>query len=359
MYEGSSSGPIKTEEQLYTPVGEAALLSEEPKDSDCKASGSNGSNSDSLKNRITSQFRSNLEERFSRHGARPVSPAFSSASSRRSRLQKQLEVCSEPGNSSSASRRTSVDASEKGSLTPAMRKKYLKELLLNNRSGLSSILSSKHKSSKEEEEEATNGDTMNCGALWALDPMEHAWMLSVVDGNYETIVEFLAEDRDLLSRKDFISGFTALHWLAKNGKDETLIKLLRHAEKEGLSVNVNLRGSGGLTPLHLAAMHDQYMVMKILVGAFSANVDIMDYNGKRAWQYLKDNAPNEIKELLGACDDEYFWILNVNNSASQAQAVEAHAQENRIEVDSSGGIAHKRFTTFKRLLYNIGLLEKI
>lgn len=226
MYEGSSSGPIRTEEQLNTPVGEAALLSEEPKDSDCKASGSNGSNSDSLKNRITSQFRSNLEERLSRHGARPVSPAFSSASSRRSRLQKQLEVYSEPGSSSSNSRRLSVDASEKGSLTPAMRKKYLKELLLNNNSGLSSILSSKHKSSKEEEEAAAqNGDTVNCGALWALDPMEHAWMLSVVDGNYETIVEFLAEDRSLLSRKDFISGFTALHWLAKNGKDETLIKL--------------------------------------------------------------------------------------------------------------------------------------
>ncbi|CAM4614283.1 unnamed protein product [Leuciscus chuanchicus] len=359
MYEGSSSGPIRTEEQFNTAVGEAALLSEEPKDSDCKASGSNGSNSDSPKNRTTSQFRSNLEERFSRHGARPVSPAFSSASSRRSRLQKQLEVSSEPGSSSSASRRLSVDASEKGSLTPAMRKKYLKELLLNNRSGLSSILSSKHKSSKEEEEEAPNGDTVNCGALWALDPMEHAWMLSVVDGNYETIVEFLAEDRSLLSRKDFISGFTALHWLAKNGKDETLIKLLRHAEKEGLSVNVNLRGSGGLTPLHLAAMHGQYMVMKILVGAFSADVDIMDYNGKRAWQYLKDNTPNEIKELLGACDDEYFWFLNVNNSASQAQAIEEHAQENRVEVDGSGGIVRQRFTSFKRLLYNVGLLENI
>lgn len=184
-------------------------------------------------------------------------------------------------------------------------------------------------------------------------------MLSVVDGNYETIVEFLTEDRSLLSRKDFISGFTALHWLAKNGKDETLIKLLRHAEREGLSVNVNLRGSGGLTPLHLAAMHGQYMVMKILVGAFSADVDIMDYNGKRAWQYLKDNTPNEIKELLGACNDEYFWFLNVNNSASQAQAVEEHAQENRVEADGSGGIVRQRFTSFKRLLYNFGLLEKI
>ncbi|ROL51766.1 Ankyrin repeat domain-containing protein SOWAHC [Anabarilius grahami] len=355
MYEGSSSGPIRSEEHFNTPVGEAAPPSEEPKDSEFKASGNDGSNSDSPKSMLTSQFRSNLEERFSRHGARPVSPAFS-ASSRRSRLQKQLEV-SEPG--SSASRRLSADASEKGSLTPAMRKKYLKELFLNNKSGLSSILSSKHKSSKEEEE-AANGDTANSCALWALDPMEHAWMLSAVDGNYDTMVEFLAEDPSLLSRKDFISGFTALHWLAKNGKDETLIKILRHAEQEGLSVNVNLRGSGGLTPLHLAAMHNQYMVVKILVGAFSANVDIMDYSGKRAWQYLKDNAPIEIKELLGAWDDESFvWVLNVNNSASQAQTRLEHTQENRVEADASGGFARQRFASFKRLLYNFGLLEKI
>ncbi|KTF80963.1 hypothetical protein cypCar_00007953 [Cyprinus carpio] len=349
MYEGNSSGLISSEEHCKDePVGEAALPSEEPTDSDGEASGNNVRISDSPKSRIASQFRSNLEERLSRHGARPVSPAFS-ASSRRSRFHKQLE---ERG--SSASRRQSADALEKGSLTPSMRKKYLKELFLNNKSGFSSILSSKHESSEAEE------DTLNSGAFWALDPMEHAWMLSAVDGNYDTMLEFLAEDPSLLSRKDFISGFTALHWLAKNGKDETLIQLLRHAEKERLSVNVNLRGSGGLTPLHVAAMHNQYMVVKALVGAFSANIDVLDYSGKRAWQYLKDNAPREMKELLGAWDDEHsVGHLNVNNSASQAQPDEDHTQEDRVEVEGSGGITRQRFSSFKRLLYNAGLLENI
>lgn len=353
MYEGNSSGPISCEEHCDDePVGDAALPSEEPTDSDGDASGNNVRISDSPKSRITSQFRSNLEERLSRHGARPVSPALS-ASSRRSRFHKQLE---ERG--SSASRRQSVDKLEKGSLTPSMRKKYLKELFLNNKSGLSSILSSKQESS--EAEEAPYGDTLNSGAFWALDPMEHAWMLSVVDGNYETMLEFLAEDPSLLNRKDFISGFTALHWLAKNGKDETLIQLLRHAEKEGLSVNVNLRGSGGLTPLHVAAMHNQYTVVKALVGAFSANIDVLDYSGKRAWQYLRSNAPIEMKELLGAWDDEHsVGYLNVNNSANQAQPDEDHTQEDRVEVDGSGGITRQRFSSFRRLLYNVGLFENI
>ncbi|XP_052005900.1 ankyrin repeat domain-containing protein SOWAHD-like [Xyrauchen texanus] len=358
MHEGASSAPVGSEERLNAPVGETAFPSEELNVLDCKASGNDENDSDSPKNRITSQFRSNLEERFSRHGLRPLSPSIS-ASSRRSKLQKQQEV-NEPG--SSTSRRISVDASEKGSLTPAMRKKYLKELFLNNRSGFSSILSSRQSSelSKDNEENAPYGvnDTINNCALWALDPMEHAWMLSAVDGNYDTMVEFLAEDQSLLSRKDFISGYTVIHWLAKNGKDETLIQLLKHAENEGLPVNVNLRGSGGLTPLHVAAMHNQYMVVKLLVGAFNANIDVMDYSGKRAWQYLKHNAPLEMKELLGAWDDEHtVGYLNVNNSASQAQPIQ-HTQKNKVVVDSSEGrIARWRFGSFKRLLYNIGLQE--
>ncbi|XP_055034811.2 uncharacterized protein sowahd [Misgurnus anguillicaudatus] len=341
MYDGTRSGPVASEDP---PGEETALPLEEPKDS-----GNNGSNSDCPK--TASQFRANLEERLSRHGARPASPVFS-ASTRRSRFQKP-ERC-EPGNS--ATHRLSIDASEKSTLTPSMRKKYLKEFL--NKSGLSSIVSSQHTSlSKDCEDDDALYGINDTG--WALDPMEHAWMLCAMDGNYDTVVEFLAEDQSLLSKKDFISGYTALHWLAKNGKDETLIRLLRHAEKEGLPVNVNMRGSGGLTPLHVAAMHNQYMIVKILVGAFGANIEVMDYSGKRAWQYLKDNAPKEMKELLGAWDEEHtLRFFNMNNSASEAKPIEQHAQE-KIEVDISArrNIAW-RFGSFRKILCSVGLLEE-
>ena len=130
-------------------------------------------------------------------------------------------------------------------------------------------------------------------------------MLAAVDGNYEDIFEFIADDPYLLTRRDFISGFSVLHWLAKSGHGETLAKLLRHAENAGSPADVNLRGSGGLTPLHVASMHGRFMVVKLLVGAFGAKVDVMDYNGRRAWQYLGGNAPLEMKELLGAWDEEH------------------------------------------------------
>lgn len=248
------------------------------------------------------------EERAPKVGARAV-PLSLSAAARRSRFQRQLEA---------SETKTAAEIQEKGSITPAMRKKYLKDLFLNHNShtGLSTILSlgSASESSRDGVDAPSQGaDESN--ELWVLDPTEHAWMLSVVHGNYDTITEFLKEDPSLLTRKDFVSGYTALHWLAKKGKHETLLKLLKDAERKGNPVNVNLKGSGGLTPLHVAAMHSQYMIIKILVGAFSARVDAMDYNGKRAWQYLKENAPPEMKELLGAWDEEHTnWQLNANNN---------------------------------------------
>ncbi|XP_066505780.1 ankyrin repeat domain-containing protein SOWAHD [Hoplias malabaricus] len=264
---------------------------------------------------------------------------------RRSRLQKQSEIQGFP------------DGQEKGSITPAMRKKYLKDLFLYHKShtGLSSILSFKSASlcSRDGENAGEYGlEDSAGGEFWALDPLEHAWMLSVVDGNYDTMVEFLSEDPTLLTRGDFVSGYTALHWLAKNGKHETLIKLLKRAEKEGSRVDVNVKGSGGLTPLHVAAIHNQYMVIKLLVGAYGANIDSMDYSGKRAWQYLKDSAPTEMKELLGAWDEEHRYCkLNVNNNNGGTEVPSAQeAPANTDEVDTFNRRTGWSFGSFRKLL---------
>ncbi|KAM9470670.1 uncharacterized protein sowahd [Clarias gariepinus] len=287
-----------------------------------------------------------LEERapkvVARAGSLPVS-----AATRRSRFQRQLEA---------SESKASVDVQEKGSITPAMRKKYLQDLFLNynSHSGLATLLSLKSASGSSSacvDEPSQGADESN--AFWVLDPTEHAWMLSVVDGNYDTMTEFLTEDPSLLTKKDFVSGYTALHWLAKKGKHETLLKLLKDAERKGYRVNVNLKGSGGLTPLHVAVMHSQYMVIKILVGAFSANVDAMDYNGKRAWQYLKENAPTEMKELLGAWDEEHrTWQLNANNNnascTEQAPAGDCQKGTNSINTVTSSGLW--RFGSFRKFL---------
>ncbi|MBN3297490.1 SWAHC protein, partial [Amia calva] len=331
---------------LYSPLLQEE---EEEEEEECGRDAENARDSQVSANaQPPGAFNASRSERPARLAA-PALPGALYASARRSKLQRQQEVSESGAALLSVSQKLPGEASEKGSLTPAMRKKYLKELLLNNglHTGLGSILLSSQTCSVSRESDPDalqpNAEDSTAQNLWALDPLEHAWMLSVVDGNFETIVEFLSEDPTLLTKRDFVTGFTAIHWLAKHGKDETLIKIMRYAESQGFPVNVNLKASGGLTPLHVAAMHGQNMVVKILVGAFSASVEAMDYSGRRAWQYLRADATVEMKELLGAMDDEGSGVghHNVNNNSTGGEHLSSHtATMGQDQVDSP---AHPRF----------------
>ncbi|KAK5924840.1 hypothetical protein CgunFtcFv8_017418 [Champsocephalus gunnari] len=279
------------------------------------------SNTDTHGSRRTRQ--GSVVERLSRYSMQVMPSAFQ----RRSR---QLEVTNscEPG----AHQR---EDPERSSLTPAMRKKYLKEFAF-------------------EQPVAQRAE-------------QRAFTDLQLEGNYETLLEFISEDPCLLTRRDFISGYSVLHWLAKRGQDDTLLKLLRFAQAAGIPVNVNVQGSGGLTPLHVASQHRHFMVIKLLVGAFSANVDAMDYNGKRAWQYLPGDAPPEMKELLGTWDDEHSCggcaqnvYKNVNNSAG-AMNLTAYDEVDHGETDMHSFDRTKRggswgFGSLRKLLPSFSFL---
>ncbi|XP_012323417.1 ankyrin repeat domain-containing protein SOWAHC-like [Aotus nancymaae] len=148
------------------------------------------------------------------------------------------------------------------------------------------------------EEESSGGGSVT------LDPLEHAWMLSASDGKWDSLEGLLTCDPSLLFKRDFITGFTCLHWAAKHGRQELLAMLVNFANKHQLPVNINARTSGGYTALHLAAMHGNIEVVKLLVGAYDADVEIRDYSGKKASQYLSQSIAEEIKNLVGALEEE-------------------------------------------------------
>ncbi|XP_062997850.1 ankyrin repeat domain-containing protein SOWAHD [Elgaria multicarinata webbii] len=156
----------------------------------------------------------------------------------------------------------------------------------------------------------------------ALDPLEHEWMLTVAQGDAENILRLLAKDPSLLSRTDFVTGFTVLHWLAKHGRHEDLIQVITFAENIGYPVDVDvLTASGRMTPLHLAALQGHQMVIKVLVGAYGANTSLRDHNGRKAWQYLRADAPRELKELSGASEEDMALIgaSNTNNNCAPSR----------------------------------------
>nr|XP_028583840.1 ankyrin repeat domain-containing protein SOWAHC [Podarcis muralis] len=148
------------------------------------------------------------------------------------------------------------------------------------------------------------GGGSSSGGSVALDPLEHAWMLCASDGRWESLEGLLSCEPSLLCKRDFITGFTCLHWAAKHGRHELLALLVNFAQRHRLPVDVNARTSGGYTALHLAAMHGHLEVVKLLVGAYDADVDVRDYSGRKAAHYLSRSTADEVRSLVGALQDE-------------------------------------------------------
>ncbi|CAG5865468.1 unnamed protein product [Menidia menidia] len=131
---------------------------------------------------------------------------------------------------------------------------------------------------------SSNADE-DCASV-TLDPLEHEWMLCASDALWESLQPLLAVEPGLLGKRDFVTGFTCLHWAAKQGKAELISRLLAFAKENAVPVNVNVRSGAGYTPLHLAAMHGHTQVVRVLLSDWEADPETRDYSGRRAIQYL-------------------------------------------------------------------------
>ncbi|XP_030420953.1 ankyrin repeat domain-containing protein SOWAHB [Gopherus evgoodei] len=133
-----------------------------------------------------------------------------------------------------------------------------------------------------------------------LDPREHNWIVMVAAGSWVQVRALFLEDPQLALQRDFISGYTALHWIAKHGASQVLQDLVSGAEKAGTPLDVNVKSSCGYTPLHLAAIHGHQRIMKLLIQKLNSKVHVRDSSGKRPWQYLSSSTSGEMWQLLGA-----------------------------------------------------------
>ncbi|XP_029782862.1 ankyrin repeat domain-containing protein SOWAHB [Suricata suricatta] len=137
-------------------------------------------------------------------------------------------------------------------------------------------------------------------SLVPLDAREHEWIVKLASGSWIQVLTLFWEDPQLALHKDFLTGYTALHWIAKHGDLGALQDFVSSAQKAGVALDVNVKSSCGYTPLHLAAIHGHQGVIKVLVQRLASRVSIRDSSGKKPWQYLTSNTSGEIWQLLEA-----------------------------------------------------------
>ncbi|XP_053831546.1 ankyrin repeat domain-containing protein SOWAHB [Vidua macroura] len=138
------------------------------------------------------------------------------------------------------------------------------------------------------------------GPVVPLGQREHAWLVAMSAGCWAQVRGLFLEEPELALQRDFISGFTVLHWLAKHGDGPGLQELAAAARQVGLALDVDARSGCGYTPLHLAAIHGHQLVIKVLVLQLGCQVQVRDGSGRRPWEYLGSSTSGEIWQLLEA-----------------------------------------------------------
>ncbi|XP_006907731.2 ankyrin repeat domain-containing protein SOWAHB, partial [Pteropus alecto] len=173
-------------------------------------------------------------------------------------------------------------------------------------------------------------------SLVPLDAREHEWIVKLATGSWIQVLTLFWEDPQLALHKDFLTGYTALHWIAKHGDLRALQDLVSGAQKAGIALDVNVKSSCGYTPLHLAAIHGHQGVMKLLVQRLASRVNVRDSSGKKPWQYLTSNTSGEIWQLLGAPRGKpIFPVYSLVRSSSPTRKVKSREISRNISRKTS------------------------
>ncbi|XP_056144914.1 ankyrin repeat domain-containing protein SOWAHC [Lampris incognitus] len=195
-----------------------------------------------------------------------------------------------------------LDTGGDGSTPKGSRRNFIELMMSSSPQVRRSLI---HRSSRLRDSVKSDGDCTSllsslatdedCASV-TLDPLEHEWMLCASDGQWDSLQPLLATEPSLVAKRDFVTGFTCLHWAAKQGKAELLSQLLGFAKESMVPVDVNARSSAGYTPLHLAAMHGHTQVVRVLLSDWEADPETRDYSGRRAIQYLPLPVATELRE---------------------------------------------------------------
>lgn len=193
---------------------------------------------------------------------------------------------------------TSDSSSVAGSMTHGCRKMSAnenacthehKQRRLSAIAGLKNLLHVNAKSSdslSSEEEQYTD----------EIRPEESNWLSACHRGDLNDMRSLLRISPYLLEHRDFVYGYTALHWASKLGRED-IVEFIssQHTDIKDL---LDTKSFGGHTALHIAAMCGrEQMIVKLL--ALGADTQVRDHGGRKAKDVVKNTVSSNVQRKLG------------------------------------------------------------
>ena len=136
-------------------------------------------------------------------------------------------------------------------------------------------------------------------------PIEKDWMFASSRGNINELRKLVRTCPELLNNKDFIFGYTTLHWAAKLGRSD-IIAFIREN-----GMDINAKSHGGYTALHLAAINGKEDIIVQLIN-LGAGIHVRDHSGRKPKDLVNDIVTSRVQRLLGK--------IKVNNTNTLLQS---------------------------------------
>lgn len=125
-----------------------------------------------------------------------------------------------------------------------------------------------------------------------IQPEEKEWMFACSSGRMEKLKRLLSKHPYLMDNKDFILGYTALHWAGKLGRTDLVDLAVAN------NTTIDVKSHGGYTALHVASMSGKDEVITKLID-LGANIHARDNNGKKPKDVVKETVSPLVQNKLG------------------------------------------------------------
>ena len=152
----------------------------------------------------------------------------------------------------------------------------------------------KHRSKSSDSGESAEIESGEVSIGAEILPEEKEWFLAAASGRMDRMRKLLDVNPGLSANRDFVFGYTALHWAAKLGRVDIVNMMIR-----GCGVDVHTKSHAGYTPLHVAAMSGKEAVMRQLIETHHADIHVRDHSGKKPKDVVKETTCAEVQRRLG------------------------------------------------------------